>query len=93
MLKVCQGMKYCISFSRTSAVPQPKRRQQRTNLYATRNHVRQPYATLRMQVERQQPVYFLDALGRVTPFHLEFIRSAEVNAFHIFHLTSTKSLS
>ncbi|GKZ78533.1 hypothetical protein AnigIFM56816_002206 [Aspergillus niger] len=71
------GMKYCISFSRTSAVPQPKRRQQRTNLYATRNHVRQPYAALRMQVERQQPVYFLDALGRVTPFHLEFIRSAE----------------
>ncbi|TVY38351.1 hypothetical protein LSUB1_G002624 [Lachnellula subtilissima] len=29
------------------------------------------------QVERQQPVYLLDAIGRPTPFHLEFIRSAE----------------
>ena len=27
------------------------------------------------QVERQQPVYLNDALGRYTPFHLEFIRS------------------
>lgn len=30
------------------------------------------------QVERQQPVYLIDALGRQSPFHLEFIRSAEV---------------
>lgn len=29
------------------------------------------------QIERQQPVYFIDALGRHTPFHLEFITSAE----------------
>ncbi|KAL8717622.1 MAG: hypothetical protein Q9181_008301 [Wetmoreana brouardii] len=29
------------------------------------------------QVERQQPVYLNDALGRYAPFHLEFIRSAE----------------
>ncbi|KAG0652061.1 hypothetical protein D0Z07_1460 [Hyphodiscus hymeniophilus] len=29
------------------------------------------------QVERQQPVYLIDALGRHSPFHLEFIRSAE----------------
>ncbi|KAH7069095.1 hypothetical protein BKA63DRAFT_520631 [Paraphoma chrysanthemicola] len=29
------------------------------------------------QVQRQQPVYFLDALNRETPFHLEFVRSAE----------------
>jgi Fungal N-terminal domain of STAND proteins len=29
------------------------------------------------QVERQQPVYFIDALGRHTPFNLEFIMSAE----------------
>ncbi|CZR68083.1 uncharacterized protein PAC_17982 [Phialocephala subalpina] len=29
------------------------------------------------QVERQQPVYFIDALGRHTPFNLEFILSAE----------------
>lgn len=43
-----------------------------------------------MQVERQQPVYFLDALGRVTPFHLEFIRSAEVNAIQILRLIGTK---
>ncbi|KAJ8071887.1 hypothetical protein OCU04_002195 [Sclerotinia nivalis] len=28
-------------------------------------------------VDRQQPVYFIDALGRHTPFYLEFIRSKE----------------
>lgn len=32
------------------------------------------------QVERQQPVYLIDALGKQSPFHLEFIRSAEVRA-------------
>jgi hypothetical protein len=30
------------------------------------------------QVERQQPVYFVDALCRHMPFHLEFILSADV---------------
>jgi hypothetical protein len=30
------------------------------------------------QVERQQPVYLIDALGKASPFHLEFVRSAEV---------------
>ena len=29
------------------------------------------------QVERQQPVYLNDALGRYAPFHLEFVRSSE----------------
>jgi len=29
------------------------------------------------QIERQQPVYLIDALGRHQPFHLEFIMSAE----------------
>lgn len=29
------------------------------------------------QVERQQPVMFLDACGRLSPIHLEFITSAE----------------
>ena len=29
------------------------------------------------QVERQQPVYLIDAFGRSSPFHLEFIRSPE----------------
>jgi hypothetical protein len=29
------------------------------------------------QVERQQPVHFIDAFGRHTPFNLEFIMSAE----------------
>ncbi|KAL8816967.1 MAG: hypothetical protein Q9223_004116 [Gallowayella weberi] len=29
------------------------------------------------QVERQEPVYLNDALGRYAPFHLEFIRSKE----------------
>lgn len=31
------------------------------------------------QVDRQQPVYFIDAIGRHTPFHLEFITCAEVS--------------
>jgi hypothetical protein len=30
------------------------------------------------QVEREKPVYMIDALGRHSPFHLEFVRSAEV---------------
>jgi len=29
------------------------------------------------QIERQQPVYLNDALGRYSPFHLEFIKSPE----------------
>jgi hypothetical protein len=36
------------------------------------------------QVERQQPVYLLDALGKSSPFHLEFIRSAEVGEQLLF---------
>src|ERR1700712_4749685 len=35
------------------------------------------------QVERQQPVYLLDALGRMNPFDLEFVRSAEVSFVYI----------
>jgi hypothetical protein len=31
------------------------------------------------QIDRQQPVYFIDALGKSSPFHLEFVRSAEVS--------------
>jgi predicted AAA+ superfamily ATPase len=30
------------------------------------------------QIERQQPVLFLDAFGHQYPFHLEFITSLEV---------------
>jgi len=33
--------------------------------------------TIPGQVERQQPVYLNDALGRYSPFHLEFIKSSE----------------
>jgi hypothetical protein len=29
------------------------------------------------QVQRQQPIYLVDALNRESPFHLEFVRSAE----------------
>lgn len=29
------------------------------------------------QVQRQQPVYMIDAFNRESPFHLEFVRSAE----------------
>jgi hypothetical protein len=31
------------------------------------------------QIERQQPVHFLDALGRCYPVHLEFIQCYEVS--------------
>ncbi len=31
------------------------------------------------QVDRQHPVYFEDAHGRVSPFHTEFIDSFEVH--------------
>ena len=34
-------------------------------------------ANLPKQIERQQPVLFLDACARLSPFHLEFITSAE----------------
>lgn len=34
-------------------------------------------ANLPQQMERQQPVLFLDACGRLSPVHLEFITSAE----------------
>ncbi|MCJ1387446.1 hypothetical protein MMC18_000289 [Xylographa bjoerkii] len=33
--------------------------------------------TIPGQIERQQPVNLIDALGKYSPFHLEFIRSAE----------------
>ncbi|MCJ1435867.1 hypothetical protein MMC27_005243 [Xylographa pallens] len=33
--------------------------------------------TIPGQIERQQPVYLIDALGKYAPFHLEFIRSPE----------------
>ena len=36
--------------------------------------------TIPAQVERQEPVYLLDALGRTSPFHLEFVRSPEVSS-------------
>ena len=35
------------------------------------------HKNLPRQVERQQPVMFLDACGRLSPVHLEFITSAE----------------
>jgi hypothetical protein len=38
------------------------------------------------QVERQQPVYLLDALGKTSPFHLEFVRSAEVSGCEMEYL-------
>jgi hypothetical protein len=34
---------------------------------------------MNMNDNGQKPVYLLDALGRFSPFHLEFIRSAEVS--------------
>ena len=39
--------------------------------------VRAMQGTMSHQIERQQPVLFLDACGRLSPIHLEFINSAE----------------
>lgn len=35
--------------------------------------------TIPGQIDRQQPIYFIDALGRSSPFHLEFVRSPEAS--------------
>lgn len=34
-------------------------------------------STIPGQIDRQQPVYLVDAVGRHAPFHLEFIKSSE----------------
>ncbi|PGH00206.1 hypothetical protein GX51_05903 [Blastomyces parvus] len=71
------GIKYCSDSHRTSenrVILKRKRTNNHDNGY---HQARSLYLNLRMQIERQQPVYFMDALGRVTPFHLEFIRSKE----------------
>ena len=39
--------------------------------------IQQILTTIPGQIERQQPVYLTDLWGRVAPFHLEFIQSAE----------------
>ncbi|KAE9377316.1 hypothetical protein N431DRAFT_436561 [Stipitochalara longipes BDJ] len=39
--------------------------------------IQQMVTKIPSQVERQQPVYMIDALGTHSPFHLEFVRSAE----------------
>ena len=39
--------------------------------------IQQMLTTIPGQIERQQPVYLTDSLGRDAPFHLEFIKSAE----------------
>lgn len=39
-----------------------------------------------VSVERQQPVFFLDAFGNFAPFHLEFITSWEVSRYIVFRL-------
>jgi hypothetical protein len=36
------------------------------------------------QVQRQQPVFLIDAMGKHSPFHLEFIRSAAVSGTNDF---------
>ena len=36
-------------------------------------------AQIPSQIERQQPVYLIDAMGKSSLFHLEFIPSAEVS--------------
>jgi hypothetical protein len=42
------------------------------------------------QVERQQPVYMIDALGKASPFHPEFVRSAEVMQITYFYVSSLR---
>ncbi|KFY35368.1 hypothetical protein V494_05963 [Pseudogymnoascus sp. VKM F-4513 (FW-928)] len=51
----------------------------RTNLriFQTVVAIQTTMDNLPSQIERQQPVYLIDALGKHSPFHLEFVRSAE----------------
>jgi hypothetical protein len=44
------------------------------------------------QIDRQQPVYLIDALGRHRPLHLEFIRSPEVRNYSILKLHQADTL-
>jgi len=41
------------------------------------------------QINRQQPVYMIDAFGKATPFHLEFIQSAEVKSVPVVDILVT----
>jgi hypothetical protein len=43
------------------------------------------------QVERQQPVYFIDALNKHMPFHLEFILSANVGFLSVYIVLPTQN--
>ena len=41
--------------------------------------IQRALAQIPRQIDREQPVYLVDALGKASPFHLEFVRSAEVS--------------
>ncbi|KAL4874857.1 hypothetical protein BJY04DRAFT_202946 [Aspergillus karnatakaensis] len=71
------GFKYYSRSARTLQSQLTLKRYSHSDHYGSDHHARMRYMNVQMQVERQQPVYFMDAVGRVTPFHLEFIRSLE----------------
>ena len=48
-------------------------------IYALAVEMQKLHGQLPPQVDRQQPVYFEDAHGRVVPFHVEFVNSFEVD--------------
>ncbi|PQE17488.1 vegetative cell wall protein [Rutstroemia sp. NJR-2017a WRK4] len=55
------------------------RRQTNTQVFQVVLDIQKFIKRIPGQIDRQQPVYFIDALGRSSPFHLEFVRSAEAS--------------
>lgn len=47
-------------------------------IFTTVLQMQQQLSSLPVQIDRQQPIIFEDAHGRLTPFHIEFINSFEV---------------
>lgn len=81
----CMGRLAVISDNVTICVEQGKKLMNSTaRVLDTNNQILQLIYTFQWltnqvppQIDRQQPVYMIDALGRASPFHLEFVRSAE----------------
>ena len=50
------------------------------NIFKTISGIADILKNMPTQIEREQPVILIDALNRLMPFHLEFIRSPELYA-------------
>jgi hypothetical protein len=70
---IAQNVRHCKALLESSAqVVQSNMR-----IFQAIQQLQAMISTVPPQIERQQPVYLIDALNKECPFHLEFIRSAE----------------